>query len=339
MARTARAPNPAMLGDDAMSSEESALMDADRNSEGESPEPIEEAPAAESEAPQAELPLEAEKHDEPTIDPKTGKERVVNYGALHAEREKRKAAEGETAKAREETAKIMGRFETIQQLVQRSQQPKPQAEAPAEIPDINLDPVGHFQALYQQSQKKIEDIDRWRQTQEGERQAMNNVTLLTRKAQEHEAEFLKTTPDYPDAFQYVRKMRDQELEYMGYADPGVRNQIINNDALQIAAQALQGNKNAAEVVYNIAKARGWAGKTQAAALTPSTLAPVPPAQSPDAKKIATVAKGQAANQSLGQVGGEAPLEFSPEMIAKMGDKEFEGWIEKNEDAFRKMMGG
>lgn len=336
MARTARAPNPAMLGDDAMSSEESALMDADRNSEGESPEPTEEAPIAEPEAPQAELPLEAEKHEEPAIDPKTGKERVVNYGALHAEREKRKAAEGETAKAREETAKIMGRFETIQQLVQRSQQPKPTTEAPAEIPDINLDPVGHFQALYQQSQKKIEDIDKWRQTQEGERQAMNNVAQLQRVAQSHEVEFKKANPDYDDAFQYVRKMRDQELEYMGYADPGIRQQIIQNDALQIAAQALQGNKNAAEVVYNIAKARGWAGKAPNPA--PSSVTQQP-AQSPDAKKIATVAKGQAANQSLGQVGGEAPLEFSAEMIAKMPEKEFEAWIATNEDAFRKMMGG
>lgn len=329
MAKTNRAPNTALLGDEGMSADESALMDANRESEGSQLEAEPEAPAPD--APTPELAPDTAEHED-KIDPATGKERVVNYGALHAERQKRKAAEGEATKAREEAARIMGRFETIQQLVQRGQQPQPQQPAAEEIPDINLDPVGHFQAQLAIANKRIETFDKWQQTQEANATAMNNVAQLQRIAQSHEADFKKTAPDYDEAFQYVRKMRDQELEYMGYADPGVRQQIIQNDALQIAAQALQGNRNAAEVVYNIAKARGWAGKAPA-----PTTQPVAPAQSPDAKKLATVAKGQAASQSLGQVSGSAPAEMSVESLLKMSDSEFEEATKG--DNWRKMMGG
>ncbi len=327
MAKTAREPNAALLGGDVMSAEESGAMEANRESEGAAPEQEAEAeaPAAEP-VKEPELALEPEEHEEPAIDPKTGKERVVNYGALHAERQKRKTAEAEASKGREEVAKLMGRFETLQQLAQRSQQPKP--EAPAEVPDINIDPVGHFQALYQQSQQKIADIDKWRQSQEANATAMNNVQQLGRIAQQSEAEFTKTTPDYPEAFQYVRNQRDQELQDMGYTDKGQREQILQTDALQIAAQALQANKSPAEVVYKVAKARGFQGKAAA---------PVKAADAPDAKKIATIAKGQAANTSLGQVGGNSIPEFSAENIAKMSDSEFEKWA--TDENWRKMMGG
>lgn len=336
MAKTNRAPNPALLGDDAMSSDESAMMDADRDNEGSS-EPIEDAAPVVEEAPaeQPELALETEEHEEPAIDPKTGQKRMVDYGALHAERSKRKTTETELAKQREENAKILGRFETIQQMMQRApQQQTPQQPVADEIPDINLDPVGHFQAKDALRERELGELRQWRQSQQQQSDTYNNVSRLQQIAQSHEAEFKKTTPDYDDAFQYVRAQRDTELQGMGYDDPNVRQNIIAQDALQIAAQALQGNRNAAQVVYAIAKARGYAGKAPA-----SAPAPVPVAKSPDAQKIATVAKGQEASQSLGQMGGTAPVEFSAEMIAKMSDNEFADWTSKNEDAWRKMMGG
>lgn len=328
--KAAREPNAALLGGDTMSAEESGMMDANRDSEGSSPEVEAEAeqPAAAAEAKPAGAPLEVEDHEEPAIDPKTGKERVVNYGALHAERQKRKTAETEAAKGREENAKLMGRFETLQQLAQR-QQPAKQ-EPTAEVPDINIDPVGHFQALYQQSQQKIADIDKWRQSQEANATARNNVQELGRLAQQSEGEFIKTTPDYPDAFQYITKQRDQELQDMGYTDPGQRQQIMQTDALQIAAQALSGKKSPAEVVYKIAQARGYKIKE-------APLVPVKVSETADGKKIATIAKGQSANTSLGQIGGTSIPEFSAENIAKMSDSEFEKWA--TDDNWRKMMGG
>lgn len=314
-----------------LTAEENGLMEANRDSEHTAPEAEAEEVAA-APVKQPELALEAEEHDEgdaPEIDPKTGKQRVVNYGALHSERKKRQAAEADVVKAREDFAKLSGRIEVLQQLAQR-QQPQ-QAAQETVIPDVNVDPVGHFQAKFAESERKLQDVTKWRETQDANATAMNNVRELTGIAMRHETEFSKTTPDYQDAAAYVREARDKELDYMGYKDPAVRNQIIQQDALQIAAQALQGNLNAAEVVYNIAKARGYQAK--AAAL----VAPIAPAKSPDAVKIATVAKGQAATQSLGQVNGESVPDLSPDAILKMSDAEFTKWA--SDDNWRKLMGG
>lgn len=336
MAKAARTPNPALLGGDAMSAEETGQMEAARNDAPPAPEPEAEAPAPEQEAPQV-LEADHEDHDEPTIDPKTGQSRKVDIGALHEERKRRKEAVAEAAKAREEAAKLMGRFETIQQLMQRNQpqQQKPQAEAPIEIPDINLDPVGHFAAKDAIRERELADLRSWKQMQDQQSEVRTNAERLTQIAQSHEAVFSKTTPDYPEAFQYLRAQRDAELQAMGYLDPNARSQAIMNDALAIAAQALQRNVNAAEVVYNMAKARGYQGKAPAPAAVAPT--PAPAVQSPDAKKLATIAKGQAASQSLGQVNGAAVPDISPEAIVKMSDAEFEKWA--TDDNWRKMMGG
>lgn len=314
-----------------LTAEENGLMEANRDSEHTASEAEAEEVAA-APVKQPELALETEEHDEddaPEIDPKTGKQRVVNYGALHSERKKRQAAEADVVKAREDFAKLSGRIEVLQQLAQRQQPQKVNQEVA--IPDVNVDPVGHFQAKAQIAEQKIAGFEKWQQTQENNATAMNNVRELTGIAMRHETEFSKTTSDYQEAAAYVRQARDQELDYMGYKDPAVRNQIIQQDALQIAAQALQGNLNAAEVVYNIAKARGYQAKA------PVSAASVAPAKSPDAIKIATVAKGQAATQSLGQVNGESVPDLSPDAILKMTDAEFTKWA--SDDNWRKLMGG
>lgn len=326
-----------------MSAEETSLMDADRDSEHASPEPElspEPAPEPVVEV-QPELALETDDRDpEPVIDPadidpKTGRARKVDYGAFHAQKMRTKAAEAEAKSAREEAAKLLGRFETIQQLVQRQQQPPSQVQQPVqdEIPDINLDPVGHFQAKDAIRERELTELRQWRQAEQQKGDTYNNITRLQQIAQNHEVEFKKTTPDYDDAFQFVRAQRDVELQGMGYDDPSVRQQIIQQDALQIAAQALQGNKNAAQVVYAIAKARGYAGKAPAPAPIPAPVV----VKSPDTQKLQTVAKGQKETQSLGQVNGEAMPDLSPQAIANMSDAEFAKWA--TDDNFRKLMGG
>lgn len=334
--------NAAVLMGEALTPEESGLLDANREAEHAEPEANpdpapaaapEPAPAAASPAPEAAAAAPAaapavEAHD---IDPATGLKRVVDHGAFHAEREKRKAAEAREREAQQKLATLAGRFDVLEALARQAGAKPAQAAAPDALPDVATDPVAHFQARAERAEKGLEDVNKWRQTQEANATAMNNVQQLQRIALNHEAEFAKSTPDYQDAAAYVRNMRDQELQYMGYADPGVRAQIILQDALTIAAQSLNSRMNAAEVVYNIAKARGWSGKAPAA--PPAAAAPVPApvaaapaapaAPSPDAKKIATIAKGQEATQSLGQVNGAAPAPNSVEALLKMSDKEFE----------------
>lgn len=334
--------NPAMAAlAEPLTAEESSLMDADRDSEHSQPEPQPEPEAAPEPAPEPEAAAaepEAAEHAEPEIDPATGKQRKVDYGALHAEREKRRAAEGREREKSEQLAKLMGRFDVLSQLAQQKtqQQAAPQTDAPIEIPDINVDPVGHFEARTKLAEQKLAAVDKWREEQQKQTETYNNVQRLQQIAQSHEAEFSKANPDYQEAFQHLRANRDAELEAMGYSDPAQRQQIINNDALQIAAQALQRNMNAAEVVYKMAKARGWAGK-----VVPQPIPAPAPQVHPDTAKLKTVAKGQAASQSLGQVNGSAPAETGVQAILAMSDADFAAKFSgaDGEANWRKLMGG
>lgn len=323
-AKQARAAHAESLAEP-MSAEENQLMSDNQAAEHEQPQ-------LELETHAPEVPAETtpvvEGEGQPDIDPATGKQRKVDYGAFHAEREKRKSAETGRQEAEKQLATAMGRFSVLEQLA-RQTQPKPVGEAPVEVPDINTDPVGHFKALYEQSQNKISDLDKWRQNQESQQTQYQNVQRLTQIALTHEADFSKTTPDYQDAASYVRAVRDQELQAMGYNDPAARQQIIHQDALQIAAQALQGNMNAAEVVYNIAKARGYQVKTGA-----KPAAPIPTG---DIKKLETVANGQKQGSPLSEANGSAPAEMSVEAILKMPEADFAKWA--TPDNWRKIAGG
>lgn len=325
--------NAAMAMDDQLSSEETAQLDAQRDADNAPSEPVIATPepvvtAPEPAAPTAPVPAQTQ-----DIDPATGKQRTVDYGAFHSERERRKAADKRAQEAEKNLATLNGRFGILEELARSAG--KPQA-APEAIPDVDTDPVGHFRAKAAEAERQLSEINRWRQSQEANATAMNNVQRLQQIAVAHENDFSQKTPDYQDAASYVRNARDQELQYMGYADPAIRMQIIQNDALQIAAQALQSNMNAAEVVYNIAKARGWAGK-KAEASPPAPTPPPAPVPTADAKKIATIAKGQEANKSLGQVNGGANPPMTMDTLLAMSDEDFEKATKGNK--WRQLMGG
>jgi hypothetical protein len=318
--------------------EETAAFDASQASEHEvqgeetpEPEPApdrREAPAADAKTDDADPVI-----DPADVDPKTGKARKVNYGAFHAERVKRQSTETELAKAREEIAKFNGRFDTLRQMAQGQKPPAPNAPPQPEqieVPDVNVDPVGHFEARSRIAEQRIEAMDKWRQQQEQTTTANTNARRISEIAQNSEAEFSKANPDYADAFAHLKGARDKTLESMGYKDPVQRQNIMAHEAIQLAATALQNGLSPAEVVYNMAKAQGYAK-----AAPPPPAAPTP---TPIAKKIETVARGQAATQSLGQANGSAPTEISAEAVLKMSDAEFAKWAGDG-DNFKKLMGG
>jgi hypothetical protein len=327
--------NAARLGED-FTPEESSALEADRSNTA----PVEQAQAPVVQqapvvtAPEGNLaPVEGE-HQEGELgaDGQPQQRRMVDYGAMKEEREKRKASEKREREASEKLATLAGRFQILEQLASqapRQQGQQQQALAEVVIPDIATDPVGHFQAQLAREQtqrqaleQRLQQNEQWRQSQEQNAQAMNNVQQLTRIALAHESEFSKAQPEYQKAAAYVRDMRDAELAAMGYQDPAQRAQMIQNDALNIAAQALSANMNAAEVVWAIAQARGY--KPAAAASVAPKPQSVVPAANDATNKLKTVAKGQETGQSLGQVNGAPPAqETLPERLLAMSDKDFE----------------
>lgn len=256
-------------------------------------EPKDDAPAAEqpSEEPVAEAPKEEAKEEAPKKDPS---ERTVPHGALHEERERRKAADRENQALRQQQAVMADRYQQLMAAIQQSQQPQ--------IPSKDVDPLanidGRLAQAEQQAQQFQRELHEGRQREAAQRQQQAFGAYVAAQ----EAAFAKETPDYKDALEFAKESRIKELEAAGYA-PNQVAFIVNRDAAAIAWDAIQMGKNPAEAIYAIAQSRGYTKKA--------------PAQ----EKVATLQKGTQAAKTLGNGTGPAGLP-TMEQVANMDEDEF-----------------
>lgn len=265
---------------------------------------VEEAPEEPAEEAEAESePAESESSDETAPEESTTEEerpsRTVPIGALHEEREKRRQLQ----------AKIEQMEATFQKLVDRVQQPTqaplPAPDLPA-IPTYEEDPVAHLKAR----------LDQISILTGATHQHVQNQTAMTKFVEALgtlENQMRTTTPDYDAAIDFAKRSRDSELAALGYA-PEQRIEMVRQEILNTAAFCMQRGQNPVEAFYNYAKVRGWDGSN-------GTPKPAP------AKKLATVAKAQAASRSLPR-GGTAPVTArSLEDLATMEDKDFDKFFD------------
>ena len=347
--------NAALMERDALTPEETALMDDNRKAQYEPQEPAEEVPAepAPAAADAAAAPVAPDATpDEPQVKTETKKVeepddgKKVDLRALHEEREKRKQVQKERDEAKANLAKFEGRFGVLQELV--AAQARGTAAETEQLPDPTTDPVGHFTARAARAEQKIAQFEQYQQQQTQQQQQMAAVNQLASAAGAAEQQFRSENPDYEDAANYVKDLRSKQLEALGYSDPGQREQAIRMEALDLAYRAMNAGQNPAAFVYNYAKISGWQGKPASASSTPAaqpvavaTAAPVAPAPVPaaqgGAQKLARVVEGQKANASLSSAAGSAPTETSVESLLKMSDEDFEKATQgKN---WKKLMGG
>lgn len=233
--------------------------------------------------------------------------------ALREEREARRKAEARAAEQERNYATLQARLDTLQQIAQAQTQPKAE---PQQIPDETTDPVGHFRARTLALEEQLKQLSQAQQQQIQQSNLQTNVQRLTQIATSQEAEFAKANPDYNEAANYVRTMRDAQLTALGVADPAARQQALQHEALNIAAAALQQNRNPAQVIFEVAKATGWKPAPKESPPNGAAQKPTP------AQQVAMAAAGQIAGQSLGQVNGGASAPTTLESLLKMSDKAF-----------------
>lgn len=261
------------------------------------PEP--QAPQAETEQPEAE---EADAENEGQF---------ARKSALKALKEERDAAhrarQEMEARYASDMAKLNERLAIIaQQTTQRqAEQQKP------EIPDINTDPIGHFQTKQAILEKQLEEARGFQkqQVQMSEQQA--HLQKIGTEVSRLEQEFAKTTPDYSQAQQHLFNTWAQEAQTLG-ASP---EEAIRFWSMQIVQRAAQQNKNPAQVAYELAKQRGYTG-----AQAPKPQAPAAP-QGPN---LDTIQKGLAASKSTSAAPGKAAPSGTPtiEALLAMDDEDF-----------------
>lgn len=279
-----------------LTTEEQALLD--EMAAAEDPAPDEQVEAAPEEQPEA----EGQQPERP---------KMVDQRALVEERERRREIERQYA---EDKRRWEERFNQVLQRVGQPAQPQPEqtAQKPP-IPDRTTDPVGYLEAQAAEAKAEAAAV---RQELAQRRQVEDQARIVS-TIQQHavvaEQQFRSTTPDYDAAVAHLRGVRDKELELAGVSNPMERHHLMAQEALAVSARALQDNRNPAEVIYNIAKVRGYAPQ---------------PAQQPG-ERLQNINRGQQQSRaSLGNVRGSGPTGLNINTVLDMDDAAFGKWLEK-----------
>jgi hypothetical protein len=228
---------------------------------------------------------------------------TVPQGALHAEREKRKASEererakdAELQAAREQLAAIAKMRE---QIAARKPEPMPEADDPAALE--------HLRQRLAQTEATVTRYGQQIDTQAADNaEALQLQSIMAHSEQAYRAE----RPDYDEAIKHVVVARGQELQLFGLSPADVQNTIAA-EAADIVRSAIAQGLNPAELGYRIAVSRGYrpAGEQQ------------PEGKAVD--KLAAIAKAQGGPKSLGQLSGSAPKQMNAEAVAALSSEDFE----------------
>lgn len=270
--------------------------------------------ATEAEVPR-ETPVEPAVTDAATQQPTEAPEKkMVPLAALHEARSENKELKEAVKRLTESTGKMEDRFQKFLETATRK--PDPPAPDPAQ------DPIGALQHENAQLRKQMEsvtgDVQQFKQAGSQQEQ----ISQLTRQVQAAGKEFMSKTPDYGQAYEFVRNVRMQDLTDLGTPAEQIPG-ILEREEYGLAAAALQGGKSPTEVLYNIAKRYGF----KSVAKQEGT--------SQNASKLETIQKGQEAAKT--QSGGKPDGPITLEALSKLDDAEFDRVI-ADENLWAKAIG-
>lgn len=328
-------------GDDAFTPEEQAAFEAyERGEEAPSAAPAAvEAPEAAPAGGEAAAPAGEPVVDPaaPAIDPQSQardeKGKFVPHGALHEEREKRKAIE----KDRDELREKVARFDERLRIFSEASRAQPAAAAqPAAEPPKVIDPKEDIFGAYEQLKAKLDALEGGVQKSAEDRRVEAEQKAVHDHYIADAQRFVAAEPSFGEAYRHLYQSRGAELLAAGVPESQIVARI-RDEEMQIAAAARQANRSPAETIFAIAKARGFAPKAPepAPATTPTPATPVETA----AQKAERVAAGQAGpGKSLSAAGGAPAGEVTFETLMNMSEAEFEAFALKNPDKLDKLMG-
>ena len=179
------------------------------------------------------------------------------------------------------------------------------ANPPALEPSFDENPAENLRQRQERLEKeqKAWMEERQRVAQETEQQTKQRQVLsyVSSEVEKAEAEFSTKTPDYMDAVNYLKSVSEKNLRAQGVTDPVTIQRVTYEQALGMAANAIQQGLNPAEVAYKFAKNYGYQQKVDAG------------------KQIKAMAEAQGRTQTMGN--GKPDTQFSLAALAQMNDEE------------------
>lgn len=243
--------------------------------------------------------------------------RPVDFGALKAEREKRKDFE-------RRYYELQGQMNAWQQAMQQQVQPQPQPEAPP--PDRNVDPLGYMEWM----DKRLSAAEQANRQHQEFLQRQHFEVQIEQAGRQAAQAFMQEEPQYPDAFQYLMQNRRAELMAYG-ANEQQANAAIQQEIQATIYRAVQAGQNPAAWAFAAAKTRGWKPKDAAPAATPPAPAPAP--QQPALPSPPVPSKAEAA-VSLPAGGRPQPGRVSAEQAANGSWDDFQKHFQEMEVSAR-----
>lgn len=268
--------------------------------------------------------IKVDKNGRPRLVDAQGKfVKSVPHKAFHSERERRKAIAKENESLKIQLARGEERLAILNEAFNGSGDPKTtaQSQQPAnpldEDPiDIEKDFVGWAKQMQRQKDFLVQQLNTQKQTTEDREsfRSMKDIYHADAKA------LLTADPQFEDAYRHLVGGRHRELEFMGMTDEKQRSAYIAQEESALVAQAIQQGKRPAQVIYEMAKARGFVGKNQPIAGQQQN--EQHPQLSAAQQKIAAVKNGQTAAQTLSTAGSGSSEGLTFASLASMSDEEF-----------------
>ncbi|MFT0875120.1 hypothetical protein VRZ08_01060 [Rhodopseudomonas sp. G2_2311] len=252
--------------------------------------------------------------------------KTVPLSALHEERTRRRDLDAKLREAERQLAEFKGKFSVLDRL-KGGDQPGAWAHGADGAPDAGAVPNPEEDIF-----GAVAAITKRLESDAAAKKAADDHANFVNNYKADAARFVQTSPDYMDAYNHLLGSRAAELQAIGYE--GVElGQALQADEIAIAQMAMSKGKSPAELIYALAKQRGYAPKK---ADEPGKGAAAPSG----AERLEAIERGQAANKSLnGAGGGLGGDDMTAERLVSMPMDEFEAWCEKNPAKARRLMGG
>lgn len=281
------------------------------------PEPTEESTPVEtlaetpSETPEETTDESQEETSDDSDEPKSGKQKVVPLAALsEARRQAREIRERAERLEKEHSEQIAALNEKLERL----------ANPPPPEPTFDENPAEN---LRQRAERLEREQQEWRQAQEqtakmqeSQRQQQQALAYLNTEMEKAETQFTAKNPDYMDAVGYLRSVSEKNLRAQGVTDPTQIQRITYEQALGMAANAIQQGLNPAEVAYQFAKNYGYKAKVDAT------------------RQVKAMGEAQSRTQTLGNGSPDAP--FSIAALAQMNDEDLAEAVANNWGKIKKL---
>lgn len=211
---------------------------------------------------------------------------------------------------RTELTAAQQRVGQLEQFIHQSTQPTQPQTTP---PDPEIDPLGSMMHQLAAVNKTVQDLQAalvQQQTQQANASQFQQFQSSIRQLRD---EFVKTAPDFDDAYKHLRTIREVDLRALGLQETAIKQALFQEEIARAEA-AIRSGKNPVEAVYESAKRYGYAAKTNPQALQP---------QKPDAK-LAAIKQAQSAAQQLPQ--SQAAEEFTMDGLKDASDADLSKFV-------------